>query len=128
MLRLLSLVKKAALLVLIPCLLVRQWILSAPKRLRYYRENDPAIVNAALHIFLCAIERTLRFRSPDASALSRRVAVVFIHRFGALLTPHLHLRGVIFDGVSDADTSGEVVHHEASGRLCLSLRLCVESG
>lgn len=42
-------------------------------------------------------------------------AVVFIHRFGALLNPHLHFHCVVVDGVFDTDASGEVVFHEASG-------------
>jgi len=50
---------------------VRQWVLSVPKRLRYHLEHDPAVLNAALHIFLTAIERVLRQHSPGASAASR---------------------------------------------------------
>jgi hypothetical protein len=99
----------------IPRLPVRQWVLSVPKRLRYHLAHDPAILNTALHLFLCAIERTLRLRSPDASAQSRLGAVIFIHRFGALLNPHLHFHCVVVDGVFDTDASGEVVFHEASG-------------
>ena len=30
---------------------LRQWVLSVPKRLRYHLERDPAVLNAALHIF-----------------------------------------------------------------------------
>ncbi len=74
----------------IPRLAVRQWVLSVPKRLRYHLESDPAVQNAALHIFLSAIERVLRQCSPGAGAASRLGAVVFIHRFGALLNTHLH--------------------------------------
>jgi len=33
---------------------VRQWVLAVPKRLRYHLERDPAVLNAALHIFLSA--------------------------------------------------------------------------
>ena len=74
----------------IPRLPVRQWMLSVPKRLRYEMQHDPAFLNAALHLFLGAIERILRQASPGASAQSRLVGVVLIHRFGALLNPHLH--------------------------------------
>lgn len=42
---------------------VRQWVLSVPKRLRYHLERDPAVLNAALHVFLTAIERVLRLTS-----------------------------------------------------------------
>jgi hypothetical protein len=61
-----------------------------PERLRYHLERDPVSLNAALHFFLCTIERTLRQASPGASAQSRLGAIHFIHRFGALLNPHLH--------------------------------------
>ena len=74
----------------IPRLAVRQWVLSVPKRLRYHLERDPAVLNAALDIFLAAIERVLRQHSPGARAASRLGAVIFIHRFGALLNTHLH--------------------------------------
>ncbi len=94
---------------------MRQWVLSVPKRLRYHLEHDPAVQNIALHIFLSAIKRVLRQCSPGASATSRLGAVVFIHRFGALLNTHLHYHCVVIDGVFDADTEGGVVFHPASG-------------
>jgi hypothetical protein len=100
----------------IPRLPVRQWVLSVPKRLRYHLERDPVVLNAALHIFLTAIERGLRQHSPGASAASRLGAVVFIHRFGALLNTHLHFHCVVVDGVFEADAEGGgAVFHPASG-------------
>lgn len=98
----------------IPRLPVRQWVLSMPKRLRHHLEHDPAVQNAALHILLSAIERVLRQCSPGAGASSRLGAVVFIHRFGALLNTHLHFHCVVVDGVLDADAEGAVVFHPAS--------------
>lgn len=74
----------------IPRLPVRQWVLSVPKRLRYYLQADPAIQNLALHIFLSAVEQGLRATCPVARGSMARIgAVAFIHRFGALLNPHL---------------------------------------
>ncbi len=99
----------------IPHLPVRQWVLLVPKRLRYHLEHDPAVQNVALHIFLSAIERVVRQCSPGASAASRLGAVVFIHRFGALLNTHLHYHCVVVDGVFDADAEGGVAFHPASG-------------
>lgn len=95
----------------IPRLPVRQWVLSLPKRLRY----DPAMLNAALHLFLGAIERTLRQASPGANAKSRLGGIVFIHRFNALLNAHPHFHCVVVEGVFDADASGGEMFHEASG-------------
>lgn len=50
----------------------------------------PAVLKAALHIFLTAIERVLRQHSPDASAASRLGAVVFIPLWRA--TQHATVR------------------------------------
>jgi hypothetical protein len=99
----------------IPHLPVRQWVLSVPKRLRYHLEHDPAVQNAALHIFITAIERALRQCSPDSGDASRLGAVVFIHRFGALLNTHLHYHCIVVDGVFDAAAEGGAIFHPASG-------------
>lgn len=99
----------------IPRLAVRQWVLSVPKRLRYHLERDPAVLNAALHSFLTAIARVLRQHSPGASATSRLGAVIFIHRFGALLNTHLHFHCIVVDGVFEGDAEGGAVFHPASG-------------
>ena len=86
---------------------VRQWVLSVPKRLRYHLERDPTVLNAALHLFVTAIERVLRQCNPGASAASRLGAVVFIHhRFGALLNAPLHFHCVVVDGVFNVEAAG----------------------
>jgi hypothetical protein len=64
---------------------VRQWVLSVPKRLRYFLQNDPAVQTLALHIFLSAVEQGLRQGSPGTGPSSHIGAVAFIHRFGTLL-------------------------------------------
>jgi hypothetical protein len=69
---------------------VRQWVLSVPKRVRYFLQNDSAVETLALHIFLSAVEQGLRARSSAAGPTSRIGAVAFIHRFGALLNAHVH--------------------------------------
>ena len=98
----------------IPRLPVRQWVLSVPKRLRYFLQTDPSVQNLALHIFLSAVERGLRSACPSRSPAARIGAVAFIHRFGALLNPHVHFHCVVVDGVFEAG-SGDVPlqFHEA---------------
>lgn len=91
-----------------PRLPVRQWVLSFPKRLRYHLD-DAELQNAVLHSFLHAIEQGLRHGLADAQGEGkvRLGAVVFIHRFGALLNAHLHFHVVVIDGVfcgEDAET------------------------
>jgi len=51
---------------------VRQWVLSAPKRLRYFLEREPAAASAVLHILLRVVEAHLRKRSPGASPRALR--------------------------------------------------------
>jgi hypothetical protein len=43
-----------------PRLPVRQWVLSVPKRLRYFRQRDGAVLGMVLRIFLRVIEQTLQ--------------------------------------------------------------------
>ena len=56
----------------LPRLPVRQWVLSLPKRLRYYLQHDREALNAALRSFRDEIERHLRAHSPGAGADAMR--------------------------------------------------------
>jgi len=63
-----------------PRLPVRQWVLSVPKRLRYYLQRDKGALNAALRIFLRVVQapRIAPARGPplwDAVVRRRRVRV-----------------------------------------------------
>ena len=64
-----------------PPLPVRQWVLSLPKRLRYFLKSNPAAVTAVLHILLRVIQQELIKRCPNAPGNARLGAVSFIHRF-----------------------------------------------
>ena len=89
-----------------PRLPVRQWVLSFPKRLRYHLDAAE-LQNAVLHSFLRCIEQGLRQGLVAEDGCVRLGAVVFIHRFGALLNAHLHFHVVVIDGVffgEDAET------------------------
>ncbi len=81
-----------------PALPVRQWVLSLPKRLRYHLD-DAKLQNAVLHSFLRAIEQGLRQSLPAGDGTARIGAVVFIHRFGALMNAHLHFHVIVIDGM-----------------------------
>ncbi|MCM8614066.1 transposase [Accumulibacter sp.] len=61
------------------------------------------------------IERVLRQHSPGAREAPRLGAVIFIHRFGALLNTHLHFHCVVVDGVFEVDAEGGAAFHSASG-------------
>jgi hypothetical protein len=87
----------------LPRLPIRQWVLSLPKRLRYYLQHDREALNSALRIFLNGIERYLRAHSPGAGPDARAGAVAFIHRFGSSLNVHTHFHVCVIDGVFEHD-------------------------
>jgi hypothetical protein len=85
---------------------VRQWVLSLPKRLRYFLHHDPALIGPVLRIFLDAVEDRLKASSPGAPAPARFGAVTFVHRFGSALNANLHFHCAIIDGVFSAQDEG----------------------
>ena len=95
-----------------PPLPVRQWVLSCPKRLRYFLSRDAEALNAVLHIFLRTIEARLRERS--RSSAGRLGAVSFVHRFGAALNAHVHFHCCVIDGVLVAGEDGQLRFAEAT--------------
>ena len=89
-------------------------VLSVPKRLRYFLQQDPATATAVLHIFLRALETELRRVSPGAGPKARFGAVSFLHSFGATINPHFHCHCCVLDGVFAPDASGTVRFYEAT--------------
>jgi hypothetical protein len=78
-----------------PRLPVRQWVLSVPKRLRYFMQRDKAALIMVLRIFLQVIAQSLQSNCPGAASVDKAAlhigAVVFIHRFGSMMpsfNPH----------------------------------------
>ena len=90
----------------LPHLPVRQWVLSVPKRLRYFMQRDGAALNSALRIFLRVVEQCLHRQCSGAAKLDKAAvhigAVAFIHRFGSSLNTHVHLHICALDGVFEA--------------------------
>jgi len=92
-----------------PPLPVRQWVLSVPKRLRYFLEREPVAASAVRHILLRVVEAHVRKNCPGASAQARLKAVSFIHRFGASLNRHVHDHCCVIDGVFEpVEDAGDV--------------------
>ncbi|MES9901001.1 MAG: transposase zinc-binding domain-containing protein [Sedimenticola sp.] len=83
---------------LFPQVPVRQWVITLPKRLRYYLLQDAELTGRALQIGLRVIERTLREQCPDAPPAARCGGVTYIHRFGLSLNTHLHYHSCMIDG------------------------------
>ncbi len=70
-----------------PPLQVWQWVLSVPKRLRYFLEREPAAASAVLHMFLRVVETHLHERSPGVLALGlshRRIPRLFLGTHGRI--------------------------------------------
>jgi hypothetical protein len=86
-----------------PRLPVRQWVLSVPKRLRYFMQRDGAVLNMVLRIFLRVIAQSLSANCPGAANVDKAAlhigAVAFIHRFGSSLNGHVHFHVCAVDGV-----------------------------
>ena len=86
-----------------PRLPVRQWVLSVPKRLRYFMQRDGAVLNMVLRIFLRVIAQSLSANCPGAANVDKAAlhigAVAFIHRFGSSLNGHVHFHVCVVDGV-----------------------------
>ncbi len=109
-----------------PRLPVRQWVLSVPKRLRYFMQRDGAVLNMVLRIFLRVIAQSLQSNCPGAAQVDRAAlhigAVAFIHRFGSSLNGHVHFHVCVVDGVfeevagdTDAQSSPSgIAFHPAS--------------
>ena len=89
-----------------PRLPVRQWVLSVPKRLRYFLRSDPNALNTALRIFLRVIHSNLHQHCASATGIDKRDvhlgACAFIHRFGSSLNTHVHFHICVIDGVFEA--------------------------
>lgn len=92
----------------------RQWVLSVPKRVRYFLRLESETVGAVLRIFMRALETTLRQKSPGAPAGSRFGAVAFVHHFGASLNGHIHFHCIITDGVFSESGAEEALFYEAT--------------
>ena len=86
-----------------PRLPVRQWVLSVPKRLRYFMQRDGAVLNMVLRIFLRVIAQSLQSHSTGAGQVDKAAlhigAIAFIHRFGSSLNGHVHFHVCVVDGV-----------------------------
>jgi len=101
-----------------PRLPVRQWVLSVPKRLRYFMQRDGAVLGMVLRIFLRVIAQTLQTHSSGAANVDKATlhigAVAFIHRFGSSLNEHVHFHVCAVDGVFE-EVAGGVMFHPAIG-------------
>ncbi len=94
---------------------VRQWVLSLPKRLRYFLYLNPKITSKVLRIFLDEIRKQLlQHYQSDSDNPVKMGGVSFIHRFGSFLNAHSHFHCVIIEGVCVKDSDSQIAFHKLS--------------
>jgi hypothetical protein len=91
---------------LIPRVPCRQWVISFPKRIRYYLQTHE-ILQEVLQVVVNEIRKRVIACSPSITN-AQFGAVTFIQRFGSTLNLHPHFHLIVADGVfeKDATTAG----------------------
>ena len=95
---------------------VRQWVVTFPRRLRYFLHRDPVLLGRVRRCVLRTIENGLRRRCPGAPRGARCGAVTFVQRFGSALNAHTHLHCCVTDGVFSLDAAGTLRFYAAADR------------
>jgi Putative transposase len=93
---------------------VRQWVVTFPRRLRFFLHRDPVLLGRVRRRVLRTIESGLRRRCPDTPRAARFGAVSFVQRFGSALSAHTHLHCCVTDGVFSLDAAGTRHFHTAA--------------
>ena len=98
----------------IPPVPMRQWVISVPKRLRWFLGFRPEAVSALTNIFMIEVERfvceaagvkpTPSHKRPDSARIG---GITFLHRFGSALNHHVHLHACVTDGVFMASVTDD---------------------
>ena len=71
----------------LPRLPMRQWVLSVPKRPRYFMQRDGVVLNMVLRIFLRVVKQSLQVHCPGAAWAdigADRVVIVHAHQLTLL--------------------------------------------
>lgn len=93
---------------------VHVWVITFPRRLRYFLHRDPVLLGRVRRCVLRAIESALRRRCPGAPRGARCGAVTFVQRSGSALNPHTHLHCCLTDGMFSVDAAGPLRFHPAA--------------
>ena len=87
---------------------IRQWVISFPKRIRYYLQTD-AILQKVLRIVANEIKKKVIECSPKVPN-PEFGAVSFIQRFGNTLNFHPHFHFIVADGIFEKNGEGFTFH------------------
>lgn len=111
-----AMVETAANLVenIIPCVPVRQWVISFPLRIRHYLQTHK-ILQSVLRIVIDEIRKRLIACGPDLPD-PKIGAVTFIHQFGKTLNYHPHFHLIVADGLFNIDGE-DILFHELALNL-----------
>jgi hypothetical protein len=109
-----------------PRLSVRQWVLSVPKRLRYFMQRDGATLNMVLRIFLRVIAQTLQSCSPGVAQLDK--AALHIGAVAQVQTDLRRriLRAFVGRGLLESVDAKEMLAYQHSG-FSVDAGVCIEA-
>lgn len=105
---------------------VHQWVLSFPKRIRYFLHHDSSLHSCVLNILISSVEDFLiqsvleDFRKRSNLRIG---AVTFLQRFGKALNPHFHFHSCIIDGLFDEDGLFYPVSVSKEGIQCVQEKI-----
>ena len=87
----------------VPCVPMRQWVVTFPRRVRYHLAADPRLASEALREMLREIfafqRRAARDLGERPSRACSNAAVTFVQRCNSALELSLHFHSLIPDGV-----------------------------
>jgi len=94
----------------IPCVPVRQFVISFPKRIRHYLQTHE-ILKTVLRIVVDEIRKTLIASGPNISN-PKIGAISFIQHFGNTLNLHPHFHLIVADGIFSTEEE-DLLFHDA---------------
>ena len=90
-----------------PAVPVRQWVLSLPKRIRYFLNRGNQLAGKVLHILLDVLTQTYR-KILGLGEDSRIGGIAFPQRFGDSINQHTHYHLCLIDGMFVLDVGGKL--------------------
>ena len=84
----------------LPEVVMRQWVLSFPYKLRYQMAHNPKLTNKILSLFIQTISSYQKKKAKQSGIkLAKPGSVTFIQRFGSALNLNVHFHTLFADGV-----------------------------
>ena len=91
----------------LPEVVMRQWVLSFPYKLRYQMAHNPKLTNKILSIFIQTISSYQKKKAKQSGIkLAKPGSVTFIQRFGSALNLNVHFHTLFTDGVFYKNKAG----------------------